>query len=367
MLAEASAIRLRWLSEPAAWHPHWGVAHSRMGKQLRALFVVLSTPAAEDADESPDEQLPTELRLVMQLTNAFDPATCQPGVVFRFALVNRNWAGWVRARLRSSVMAPFWIRMAVGMVRPGAVLHPELLTRHTLRDWLQLEFQFPHRAQLSEWLPPPKMWLSAQRWAELFAHFCNVDDDQCQWSGWMRLGFRPYINPDGTAASRTHPGRGPATPAESVRESISDWMVHSGAAFHHEVGPGEGDGPRLSHTALGRTVSKLLHTLDLPPGDSIWIPSGYPCLIEMMRVFAALFPQQSDYDLATGFQDSDERDGDTEPGTPVPCRWAESVSTLSPAEAAKVNTPWTRFPDRRFSQEELEASFQVVRSTYLQR
>ena len=354
MLADASAIRLRWLSEPAAWHPHWGLPASRAGKQLRTLLAVLSAPAAEDDDEFPDEQLPTVQRLVMQMTNAYDPATCQPDVLFRVALVSRSWAGWVRARLRSSAMAPFWIRMAVGMVRPGAVLHPELLSRHTLRDWLQLELPPPGPSPY----PPPKIWLFAQRWAELFAHFCNVGSgEQCQWDGWARMDFEPYVGHE-----VGHEGE-PCVPGgvdldvdedydpfegepfvESVRNSISD--------FREFIEISGDDG------SLSRTVARLQQSFNFPQAE--FSLSDFS-LVDVMRIFAALFPQRSDYDRATGNPDPDDEDDDEPAGTPVPCRWAESVSTLSPAEAAKVDTPWTRFPDRHFSPEELKDAFEALR------
>jgi len=107
---DGSAVRMRWLSEPAAWHPHWSLHGT--GRKQRALFAVLS-PAAEDEDDAPADasiELPPEQLIV--LAAATDPATCRPEDILRFALVCRTWSGWMRGQLRSSAMAPFWIRMA---------------------------------------------------------------------------------------------------------------------------------------------------------------------------------------------------------------------------------------------------------------
>ena len=110
-------------------------------------------------------------------------------------------------------------------------------------------------------------------------------------------------------------------------------------------------------TSLGRTVGTLLQQVT----NNLRSTGG---LFELMRVFAPLFPQKCDFDAATGWVDSDDIPSDEEEeerqrlldtrGEPVPCRWvAESARARLPAaEAAKVNSVWSKFPEQEFSDQE---------------
>jgi hypothetical protein len=343
--ASDTAVRLRWLSEsPTSWDPRWNRPSTPTGKRLQALLAVLETPLVR-LEEVVDALcgLPLVLQLVLRHGGLLDSRTCDPATVLSVSLVSVSCAAYVGKHLRSGAADKLWARLACGMVREGAVLHPELVARGTLREWLNLErWVGPSPRPLGKRLPP-KFWLQAQRWAELFAHFCNVSNDQCQWSGWMRLEIVPYVEADGRPVDIGN-GMGEIEFGSRLVSSLTDFLV-----LH--------DPSRV--TSLGRTVSTLLEQFTgMHPGSQ-------GCLFELMRLFAPLFPQKCDFDAASGWVDSDDIASDEEEeerrqrildtrGEPVPCRWVDegARARLPAAEAAKVNSVWSKFPEQEFPFEE---------------
>ena len=342
--ASETAVRLRWLSEsPTSWDPRWNGPSTPTGQRLLALLAVLEAPSVR-LDEVMDALcgLPLVFQLVLRHGGLLDAHTCDPATVLSVSLLSVSCAAYVGKHLRSCAADKLWVRLACGMVRDGAVLHPELVTRGTLREWLSLErWVEPTHRQPGEALPP-KSWLQAQRWAELFAHFCNVGDNQWQWSGWMQLEFAPCVEADGRPVDI---GNGTEEIEFYFRlvTSLTDFL-----ALHD---------PRRG-TSLGRTVDTLLRQF------TSMNPRSRGGLFELMRLFAPLFPQKCDFDAATGWVDSDDvaaeedeeerqRILDTR-GEPVPCRWVDKSARarLPAAEAAKVSSVWSQFSEQQFSDEE---------------
>ena len=342
----AAAIRMRWLSEsPAVWHPDWCRPTTPTGQRLRSLLAMLDAqpvPLEQVAADPSTEALPLVAQLVLRHGDLVDARMSNPNDILTVALVSHGCADYVRRYLRSSAMDTFWERMACGMVREGAVLHPELVTKDTLSAWLSADrwervMDPESRSHAPFNRPPPKLWLHAQRWAELFAHFCNVGTEQCRWDGWMRMEILPYVEPDGTLA-QIKTGMEPVDFGTHLMSSLSDWMIYHGAQVYTG--------------SLGRTVQTLAKEV---------ANLGVESLFDIARIFAPLFPQECDFDAATGWVDPDDLPSDDEElyqqtldahqGTPVPCRWNEvrGQERLPAAEAAKVDTVWSPYTEREIS------------------
>ena len=199
-------------------------------------------------------------------------ASMQPADVLSLALVHPVFSRWVRALLRSQTMEPIFQRFYARIFRPSAVLHPELL---------------PPRTELLALLQRPgghvsKTHLHMQHLAEVWCHFCNVHVRGCQWHGWARLGFHPYLAPDGSWPDRAD---GHAWTLQSVVESIEDYIEYQHITTEQPV----------LRSALVGTTLWLRCLPDYSDADGS-LPNGTATekLRWLLCQYAALFPQRSD-------------------------------------------------------------------------
>ena len=334
--ATDGALRLRWLGEAVAWH----VPTAANTVKLRSLVQVLASPALPTPQlalpRGTGSQWHAEMVLAaLTVTGLAEAASwLHPSQVLGLALLGRHSAAWVRQLLRSLAMDAFFSRLACGCVRPSAVLHPELLaggSRAILASWLGSEVQA--RACTNDTYFQRNEHLHIQHLAELWAHFCNIGDmGQCQSLPWRRLSFDPFL----TRCSRSTWGWRPSPSSSKmdllaeIKESISDYMVCPNVNPNAELRAAAGATMRWLHSPLflGQPSVNANRTLQ-----------------SLLRKYASLFPQKSDWQLAATCREEMEpedcddhqqaeyeaavahakqRYGERYGGAPVPCRWARA-------------------------------------------
>ena len=216
-------------------------------------------------------------------------AFLEPADLVSLALVHPACARWVRALLRSQIMDPVFQQLYVKVFRPSAVLHPELLPPPRAALFAVLQQATVPAAQVSPLSQPVEQLrmrraaaehLHMQHLAEVWSHFCNAGSGQCQWTGWMRLEFYPYLAPDGSWPDREHDGH--AWTHQNVIDSIHDYLLWRGLVAPANL---EMEAAFRSTQTWLRWHLKQCRGGNLDPSQK---------LRQLLRKYAALFPQLSD-------------------------------------------------------------------------